>query len=98
MPFFTPNHAIIEAIEYDGTPQCASEIAKWAKPQIVRPGISVSFADSKLFVLYFDRAQSMTDAREISKGDYIAIEHGSPIVISGEEFKSEYELVPLLDD
>jgi hypothetical protein len=40
----------------------------------------------------------MTDAREISKGDYIAIEHGRPIVISGEEFKSEYELVPLLDD
>lgn len=97
MPFFAPNHAIVEAYEYDGTPQCANKIIKWANPQITRPGISVQFADSKFFVLYLDRDWLRPDIREISKGDYITIRTGGIVILRREDIEENYTLIPLLD-
>jgi hypothetical protein len=96
MPFFAPNHAIVEAYEYDGTPQCAKEIIKWAEPQITTSD-QIKFIDSRLIVTHYPGSVNMQKIRNVNKGDHITIRTGSIAILCREDIKENYALIPLLD-
>jgi hypothetical protein len=93
MPFFAPNHAIIEAIEYDGTPQSAIKIIKWAKQRITTSD-QIKFSDSRLLVVY--RYPGSTDLEkmcEVIKGNFVCIITGSVRILCKKDIKQNYELI-----
>jgi hypothetical protein len=97
MPFFAPNHAIFEAIKYDGTPQCAKEIIKWAEQQIVTSD-QIKFTDSRLLVIYYPGSVGWEKILEACKGDYITVQDGYPKILSKKDAEENYALIPYSAD
>jgi mannose-6-phosphate isomerase-like protein (cupin superfamily) len=100
MPFFAPNHAIIEAIEYDGTPEGAAKVIKWIEPQITTRSDQIKFVDGRLLVVYYPTSAGWgaewEKIREVKKGDcvYINTGIGSVRILYKEDIKQNYELIP----
>jgi hypothetical protein len=96
MPFFAPNHAIFEAIKYDGTPQCAKEIIKWAE-RLITTSDQIKFTDSRLIVTHYPVSVNMQKIRNVNKGDHITIRTGGIVILRRKDIEENYTLIPLLD-
>ena len=100
MPFFAPNHAIFEAIEYNGTPQSAIRVIKWVEPQITTSD-QIKFNDGRLLVIHYPRSagwpEGLEQMREVDKGDCVYVGNGSVRILRGEDIKQNYERLPFAE-
>jgi hypothetical protein len=75
---------VFETIEHDGTPSCAKKIINFVTPRITRSN-QISFADSKLFAVYYPDDDTSRRVVNINKGDFVGVERGCITVINTDQ-------------